>query len=662
MSSTTVLQLSQAFSDDVSQNGVYHVKLDTPQELSAGDVVSVKSVYLDTSAVGSGTINLENDVPVTLEIAMYVQNYNIDQQFEFNSGNADLKLYPNNVRTVDELGDNNLWWLSEAVELTEDYWEVSGFDVIPSNKTSGTKRFGNADLTFTYDGLTPGQTKQKSTTVHVKSYIDKTWQRHNPHSLNIQCKGTATQPSLSLNVPQAYLAEQGIEKIDFEPYQKRVSPGAGKSNIQLQTFPLTFTVPAGNYTPTELVAFMNNEVASLRKTGFVSEDYGVSSASTPTTKTNWPVMSPCLTTILKNERELYLQGQSTTPASTITQILVNAETGQIADGGAFDKTDIAGKYYMTYDIAAMKADFAAGGGDPRTGYRPPVDRYIGANELNFGYDEAQNKITIETMHFPIYVNDSSSKAGVSPVTIVNDAVPGVEYNSVFGLDSNYVKLKGMATRYAGIAFTSMQPANFWVNQLGFTDTCINPQYNAFMQYPNAGTAVPDNPNSFTIDCIDGKNITGAYPGLDLGVQHHSSFFQRPVFEDFNGAVTATVADTKISTSDTTSIFSNRIWNTSLADYGYFLIDIATNFSQNLVANDTTTSNTQSIVSRYYTANSFTSDDGAGSIAYVHQGEPQMLSSFDVRVRNPDRTFVSDHVLGKRNTIFVNVEKSNPMKR
>jgi len=75
----------------------------------------------------------------------------------------------------------------------------------------------------------------------------------------------------------------------------------------------------------------------------------------------------------------------------------------------------------------------------------------------------------------------------------------------------------------------------------------------------------------------------------------------------------------------------------------------------------------SIVNRYYTQNSFTSDQGAGSIAYTHVGEPQLLSNLNVSVLNPDRSFVSSNILQDKNTIFVEVIKAidqnpNPKKQ
>ena len=105
------------------------------------------------------------------------------------------------------------------------------------------------------------------------------------------------------------------------------------------------------------------------------------------------------------------------------------------------------------------------------------------------------------------------------------------------------------------------------------------------------------------------------------------------------------------------VFSSRTWNTSVADEGYFVLDIGTNFTQNLIASNLTSHNTQSIINRYYTANSFTSDEGGGSILYEHVGEPIMLSDFNIAIRNPDRSLISSHILQQKNSVFIEVIKA-----
>ena len=135
MSSLTILQLAQSESDNVVQNGVYTTTLDTPVLLEDGDIVQCKSVYLDTVIAGAGVIPITSPVNATLSVAKYIQNYALDQDYDYAVGGpAPLRIYekdaPANTRTVDNQGDNQLWWLSEVASSDEEYFQISGFNLL----------------------------------------------------------------------------------------------------------------------------------------------------------------------------------------------------------------------------------------------------------------------------------------------------------------------------------------------------------------------------------------------------------------------------------------------------------------------------------------------------------------------------------------------------
>ena len=86
---TTILELRQlenieqtpVLADGTMQNGLWTNTLDVPIVIEAGDQISVKSCYLDTAASSSGFIEVENDIPVSMSAAMYLTNYDKDQQY-----------------------------------------------------------------------------------------------------------------------------------------------------------------------------------------------------------------------------------------------------------------------------------------------------------------------------------------------------------------------------------------------------------------------------------------------------------------------------------------------------------------------------------------------------------------------------------------------------
>ena len=647
MSDTTVIQLRQQEADYVDQNGIYKINLQNPVTVSDRDLVQVKSVFLDTTAEGAGVIEIEEDTDCDIECLLYITNFNKDQQFtDKNGATQNLRVYSNDsgLRTVDEQGDNQKYFLAEVESGAGDGFRVSGFNVIPVNQTSQTKRFGGCDIIYSYQPLTPAGANRVQETVHIPSYRDSTWKVHNPYNINVVCKATAQGTAdFKIDSSQSYLGENGIAEIDFSPFVSALPNPSADHFFTPQRFNFTFTISKGTYTPAELSQTINDLIVDIQKDGFVNNSYEGTSATNPPTKSNWPSMSPFLTTILKNYKETDGRGTA--------QVFVPAVLGQTS---GVDNSERAGTHFMSYNITDMLADYTAGGAGT---YKPPVDRWVGTNQLAMGYDEAENKLKWDVMHFPVYVNDSSTGS-----TVVNDAVPGVQWNNAFTFPSpptqpTFVVNSGLALQYGGVVFTKLEPQALWATKMGFGNICVNPQMNAKCKYPNDAASVPTENNCFTFACVDGENSTGALASLDVAVQHNNEFYSRPIFRD---EAATPVVDTKVSTSDTSSIFSNRVWNTSLADEGYFLIDASPNPNQKLVGKLEQTTSTQSIISRYYTANGFTNDMGAGSIVYEHRGEPMVISDVQVRILNPDRSPVDPHILNEKNTVFLEVVKNiNP---
>ena len=640
MSNSTILELRQKDSADISRNGFYKTTLDNPVLLEEGDQVNIKAVYLDTAESAAGLIHLEDDVPITMEMAKYIQNYNIDQQF-INNGGAltNLRQYPNPAsRTPFEAGDNNIWWLAEASEnASATSWEVSQFNI---NLVQGNnKDFGDCNISFRYLPTTPGAQHQFKT-IKIKKHRRSKLNEVSPVELNIICAGTGDAPDLEVLSDPEYLAAHQISSIDFRPFSHII--GAGETIFNLQTETISFTISAGDYTPAQMAAVITDNLSNIEHDGSVDCLYDSRAAATPNIMTNYPAESPFLTTILKNDRNLQLQAVAA--GATITQAFVNATNYTDPAGN-----DLRGTYYMTYNITDMKADYNAPA-PAITDFNPPLDKYIGANQVSMTFDPNEQKLKFDSLHFPIYVNESDPSA--TPPS--NDATPGCIYNCPEKTEPNtWIFPTGMPIRYGGVAFTQLSPQNFWEKQLGFQDITITPKQTASLKYPTPAAAAPAHPNSFIIEAADGQQITGAYPGLDVGVIKSQSSYSTPPFANLTLDPVPTI---NISTPDTWGIFGDKTFNNSVADEGYFLVDVSPGIRQNLIGSGASSNSTQSIVNRYYTQNSFTSDQGAGSITYTHTGAPELLSDFQVRVLNPDKSAVNESILQDKNTVFIEIIK------
>ena len=707
MSQSIILSLRQQESSSVERNGVWQTTLDHPVLLEEGDQVAVKSVFLDTV---SDVIELDQDTEITMTALLYLCNGRSDQVWPYknalnwpnyatpvlrqyfdtpNNNSASGPTFPsvtggapgtNGVAPLN--GDNELWFMSSThtVAAGSTNWSISNVEITPINKTSQTRNFGGLTIHFRHKTLSPGS-DYIVTPCRINAARDFKWTSVNPFPLGIQCTGTAIGPDCTLVESIEYLNTWGIESVNFTQYQQQLTPGEKYVSPEYAT--IKFTIPAGTYTPPEIAKEINNAVGNLQDQGGASIDYRAAANATIPDAIQWPSNNPFLTTVLKKTQEL--QGRDPNGDFDLELAFVNADrrygSTKFLD---IDGRNNAGELYFRYDIAQMQEEYNTGG----AGLGYPLDKFVGTNQFSMDFDEVENKLKITQCHFPLYVEETTGQ---------ENGVPGIAWNKggeqgmVLNPDPNpgtdtaqFVASSGIQPMYSGIVFTGLEPAEFW-NNLGFSDITVTPNFNKKMRigggtvgnppvaaYGGDGgnATLPTDNNSYTLQVDIGRNTTAGYEGLDLPVRHINTFTLDG--KDFKGEYSvpryvsplarngsdAIYTDVFVATNDVKSIFSSRTLNTNIASEGYFLVDVESNFKQDLVGGKGTTSKaTQSIVNRYYSDGNFTSDQGAGSIAYVHQGDSQMLSSMNIQIRNPDRSFVSETVLLNKNSVFVEIIKA-----
>ena len=192
--------------------------MDVPIILEAGDQVQVKSVYLDTSIGQSGYIEVPVDIPINMTAAMYINNYNLDQEYEYTGGGAaavkaPLRQYPNlpdvpppipggattKARTLKELGDNNKWFLSSLATATADHFIIPNMKMIlpDRGKTSRALTYVSGTWTFEFTGTEPGAVRWgKQWSLDVKAFRWNHLDEHNPFKVGVACAANPTDPSI----------------------------------------------------------------------------------------------------------------------------------------------------------------------------------------------------------------------------------------------------------------------------------------------------------------------------------------------------------------------------------------------------------------------------------------------------------------------------------
>ena len=683
MSSTTILELRQedAFSglqplpNGEFQNGVWETTLDVPIQLNEGDQVQVKSVYLDTSIGQSGYISVPSDINVRMSAAMYITNYEKDQEVLFREPGASasppaepasrqLRLYPLGVGKTNplphhNLGDNNKWFLSTLTTSNADTFRLPKMTMIlpKISRARAGASYVSGVWTFKYTSVEPGAPRWNETfqLVLKRPFRWDELHKYNPFTVGISCAHAPGNTELPDFRFDNYDGHPELNTTTFDWLSYKVSVGTGTESAQLQTFPLEFTIPGGVdvvYSPIEIAKLITDNLINLEQEGQASIDYA-NAGKLNNTMVSYPAMNPFLTTVLKNHSEIQARGVA--QGTNLEQVFINADGYQNAKFAAPDVNNPDGNQngnlQMKYDITSMLAEKMTNLAGQQT--HNAQDYWIGSNEIALEFDESVNKLKFTQQHFPVYSGDTTLPSGDSAL----DALPSAVYNPCETLNP-YFSNKGLITQYSGLVWTELSPPSFWNSILGFNGLVSQPNGNqGFMKVAGAPDAPPPTvPNSFELIVTEGVNTTGALPSIDVGVVHSNAGFSTPIQADPTIAKGEGGMSVPVIIQDVLSIFSQRTWNTSPATEGYFLLDIATNFQQNMIGSTLKNTSTQSIVNRYYTADSFTSDQGQGSIVYEHKGEPQMLSSFRVKVLNPDRTLTAEHILQPKNTVFIEVIK------
>ncbi len=87
--------------------------------------------------------------------------------------------------------------------------------------------------------------------------------------------------------------------------------------------------------------------------------------------------------------------------------------------------------------------------------------------------------------------------------------------------------------------------------------------------------------------------------------------------------------------------------------GYFKIELDMGINNNVVEQDRTNPKIFDIMSRFYQQDSYTSDQGAGAIPYIHtDDEPAYISDIGIRILKPNGDIADK--LGKTSCVFLEV--------
>lgn len=254
--------------------------------------------------------------------------------------------------------------------------------------------------------------------------------------------------------------------------------------------------------------------------------------------------------------------------------------------------------------------------------------YVGASLVSFTFNE-YNKFVIDNMHTPYYHQPSGNVPAfpaITSQTVIENGAP--QPNKYAWLNS-----------HSGVMLTSLSPPEFWHGTLGFNLSTLCPVLSTVLE-PLAGKYLPVYPFA------DGVNIVTQKLIQDDLVVKNANFAVPPA--NFNAIFNTTDLTTEIVAEN--SPFSNEINKN-----GYYQIRIGNKILNKLITPNDNNNNIQSIISTYYSLNSYTLGTEGDSIIYTHRGDPITLNNFDVDILDANGELAPN--LGNDSTIFLQVMKN-----
>jgi len=278
------------------------------------------------------------------------------------------------------------------------------------------------------------------------------------------------------------------------------------------------------------------------------------------------------------------------------------------------------------------------------------DYFIGSSQFGLVYDDITDTFKFSVIHSSLYSIDPAEKTPAPLVQILSDGAGG----------------KILLNKSGGIFFTALNPPEIWLGKDSVFKFDSSIQVSSIPQSFEPGGGQPK-VNFESVNLQDGTNITGDLQGLDSLVQKQA--IAPDAGSSPNGKGFDIVPSLPFATAVTLTNSINAGNGFTSNREAFFKLEIKLpNIRQKVFLNHLpptlegfhgdTTINTdiQAIIGRYYSANNFTSCYNEGSIPYVYnEDEPTILSEVQIRILDPDGSVAEG--LGNKNTIFLQIQKN-----
>ena len=333
----------------------------------------------------------------------------------------------------------------------------------------------------------------------------------------------------------------------------------------------------------------------------------------------------------ETESELYIEDQF---AIVDNPLLTTSRSLQTVGDAVVDNTNLPGGFTP---IPAGNVNtppfFARDDGAALMHFNPDCDNYI-----------------VGTTQFDLEFNENVGAEGIFQFVQINTPIVDGDGNSICKcLDNGVIagaggkRVKYIANKNGGIAFTDLQPIGLWRDQMKFDTKKL---ITGFTTGPKQTLDALANVRLPIFNLVDGENVTGTLKSIDIPFNKNVSFDLVQTFPFDVKAPLQNVIDASGSLQDGSAL-----------DSGYYLVEITSNFFTEKIGSQVK-KNIMGIVSRFYQQDSFTSSiDGEGTLEYIHKGEPLSLNGFRCRILTPEHELAQG--LKDNNTIFLQINRAQP---
>lgn len=285
----------------------------------------------------------------------------------------------------------------------------------------------------------------------------------------------------------------------------------------------------------------------------------------------------------------------------------------------------------TYEFAFAFAGSELYSIDPMINYNPLNPSILmGSNQFELDFNQNTSSFQFNYLHFP-YLYQKNLAVQILKIT-----------QGTFDVFTTQTRYGGVYIKSFGAIDATNSPFNFWEGLLGFKKT-IYPDFN------------------FTEKNTTGPNVDYLIPNFPISeLSSTSGLITMDAFVDKTNPITTNKtfpSNSSLATDQTRNLVAGNSALDIQNSFGYYVIEVGSKFKNNFYTPDNNHKNIQSIVSRYYELNSYTTGTSEGSLIYTHKGEPLLLESFRCRILNSDKVLASN--IGNDNTIHIAIIRNSP---